>query len=89
MSDQEKDKLIQDLQRRVSELEAGGTRQGQTLQIEGFEGIKALDAAIQRRELGPFLDRVAMPMTAAKWAFFIFLVTAPMLIIVAGALLRD
>lgn len=89
VSDQEKDKLIADLQRRIDVLERDRMPVGPGLKIEGFDGIKALDAAIQRRELGPFLDHVAMPMSTARWAFFILLVIAPMLVVVVGAVLRD
>lgn len=90
MPDPEKDKLIADLQRRIDDLESARATDVPTIKIEGFDGIKALDAAIQRRELGPFLNHVDMPMTPTRIAIFLFLFfIGPILMLIAKVILRD
>lgn len=85
VSDLEKDKLIADLQRRLDDLERrnASANPAPAIRIEGFEGIKALDEAIQRRELGPFLDRHSLPISDTLWWILFGLLIGPIFIVLA------
>lgn len=87
VSDLEKDKLIADLQRRLDELERrdAAANVAPSFRIEGFEGIKALDDAIQRRELGPFLDWHSLPVSDAVWWTVTGLIASPLIIMLGIA----
>lgn len=87
VSDIEKDKLIADLQRRLDDLERrnASANPAPAIRIEGFEGIKALDEAIQRRELGPFLNWHSLPISNTVWWIGFGLLLSPMIIFLAIA----